>query len=74
MQDKTLRDVFIGLFAVSLSALLAVVVVMIVFFSRKAGRIACHMGVSRTEDSIKLGSTLVEHDTIEQDLAVKQKT
>jgi len=72
MEIKKQRDIFIALFAVALAALLAVVVVMIVFFSRKAGRIACHMGVSRTEDSIKLGSTLVENDTIERDLAVKQ--
>jgi hypothetical protein len=71
---KTKLVVFIVLFALFATALVGLLVVYFVFCTRKAGRIARRLGVTRTEDSIKLGSTLMADDTIEQDLALKQAT
>jgi len=75
-QDRTQTKlvVFAVLFSVVLFVLVAILVVAIVFCTRKSGRIAQRIGIVRTEDSIKLGSTLAADDAIDEFLQAKQKT
>ncbi len=70
--NKKQLVLFIVLFSVAMLALVAIAVVYIVFCTRKAGRIARTLGVRGTEDSIKLGSTLVRDDSLDQAIELKK--